>query len=183
MRRNAAARLTIAALMCALTAVLAQIQIPLPPVPVNLALIGVHLCGVMLGWRTGAAAMSVYALLGLAGMPVFAGFSGGPAIIFGPTGGFIAGYVLAAAAEGLLMRRLPFAPRALAAAIALGTSVCYACGLAWFMITTGSSLPSALAVCVLPFIPGDCLKLLAAARLCLRLQKPLHAMGLDPESP
>lgn len=183
MRTNATGRLTLAALMGALTAVLAQIQIPLPPVPVNLALIGVHLCGCLLGARTGAGAMAAYALLGAAGLPVFAGFAGGPSVLFGPTGGFIAGYILAAWTEGALMRRLPFTARALALSMLLGTAVCYACGLAFFMTVTGSALPAAFSVCVLPFLPGDALKLLAGVRLCLRLQKPLRAIGLDPESP
>lgn len=183
MRIAATGKLTLAALMCALTAVLAQIQIPLPPVPVNLALIGVHLCGCLLGARTAAGAMSAYVLLGAAGLPVFAGFSGGPGALFGPTGGFIIGYILAVICEGLLMRRLPFTPRSLSLAALLGTAVCYGCGLAWFMITTGSALPSALSVCVLPFLPGDAIKIWVAVKLCLRLQKPLHAMGLPPESP
>lgn len=183
MRINTTGKLTLAALMCALTAVLAQIQVPLPPVPINLALLGVHLCGCLLGWRMGAAAMAAYALLGAAGLPVLAGFSGGPAVAFGPTGGFIIGYILAAGVEGLLLRRVPFAARTLAAAMLLGTTVCYGCGLAWFMITTGSTLPSALAVCVLPFLPGDAIKILVAVKLCLRLQKPLRTMGLGPESP
>lgn len=183
MRTYSTKKLSIAALMCALTAVLAQIQIPLPPVPINLALLGVHLCACLTGWRMGAAAMAVYALLGAAGLPVLAGFSGGPAAVFGPTGGFVAGYILAAAAEGLLMRRLPCSPRALAAAMLLGTAVCYACGLVWFSATTGSALLPSFGVCVLPFLPGDALKVFVGVKLCLRLQKPLRAMGVGPESP
>ena len=183
MRTNTTGRLTLAALMCALTAVLAQIQIPLPPVPVSLALLGVHLCGCLPGMRTGIAAVAAYALLGAAGLPVLTGFAGGPAPVLGPTGGFVIGYVLAAGTEGLLMRRLPFTARFLSLAMLLGTAVCYGCGLAWFMVTTGSALPAALGVCVLPFLPGDALKVFAAVRLCLRLQKPLRTMGLGPDSP
>lgn len=183
MRTNATGSLTLAALMCALTAVLAQIQLPLPPVPVSLALLGVHLCGCLLPRRTGAAAVAAYVLLGAAGLPVLAGFAGGPSAIFGPTGGFVLGYFFAACAEGMMMRRRPYTARPLAAAMLVGTAVCYLCGLAWFMMTTGSSLLSALGVCVLPFLPGDALKILAGVRLCLRLQKPLRTMGLAPESP
>lgn len=183
MRTNAAGKLTLAALMCALTAILAQIHIPLPPVPVNLALLSVHLCGCLLGARMGAAAMAVYALLALAGMPVLAGFAGGPAAVFGPTGGFVAGYILAAWLEGRLMRRAIFSARRLVLAILAGTAACYALGLLWFMALSGSALVSALSVCVLPFLPGDLLKTLLAVRLCQRLQKPLRAMGMGPDSP
>jgi len=183
MRTNATGRLTLAALLCALTAVLAQVQIPLPPVPVNLALIGVHLCGCLAGARTGAAAMAAYAALGLAGMPVLAGFAGGPSAVFGPTGGFVVGYIAAAWLEGVLMRRFSFSSRGLAAAMLTGTALCYVSGTLWFMAVTGSALPSALSVCVLPFLPGDLGKMLLAVQLCIRLEKPLCAMGLAPDSP
>ena len=118
-------------------------------------------------------------LLALAGMPVLAGFAGGPAAVFGPTGGFVAGYILAAWLEGRLMRRAIFSARRLALAILTGTAACYALGLLWFMASSGSALVSALSVCVLPFLPGDLLKILLAVRLCQRLQKPLRAMGFD----
>ena len=183
MRPNAAGRLTLAALLCALTAVLAQIQIPLPPVPVNLALIGVHLCGCLLGARTGAAAMAAYAVLGLAGMPVLAGFAGGPSVVFGPTGGFIAGYILAAWLEGQIVRRGHFSARLIFVSMAAGTAVCYALGTLWFMVSSGTAFISALSICVLPFLPGDLAKIVLAMRLCIRLQKPLEAMGMRFLSP
>ena len=121
MRKNSTAVLVLSALMCALVAVLSQLQIPLPPVPLSLALLGVHLCGVLLPGRWGAAAVGAYVLLGALGVPVYAGFSGGPSVLLGPTGGFLFGYALCAALEGALIRRLGFSRRTLAAAM-LSTS-------------------------------------------------------------
>ena len=75
----------------------AQVQVPLWPVPVTGQTFAVLVVGMALGWRLGAATLLLYAMEGALGLPVFAGFSGGPAVLAGPTGGFIAGFVLAAA--------------------------------------------------------------------------------------
>lgn len=171
-------RLSLAALMCALTAVCALIQIPLPPVPLSLALFGVHMTGALLGGRWGACSLAAYVLLGGAGLPVFAGFAGGPAALFGPTGGFLFGYIPCAALTGFLTRRLRASRLSLSLSMIPGTLVCYALGTAYFMLSTGSALSSSLALCVLPFLPGDALKILLCAHLYLRLQKPLRALGL-----
>lgn len=171
-------RLTLAALMCALTAVCAQIQIPLPPVPASLALLGVYLCGALLGGRWGAASLGAYVLLGAAGLPVFAGFAGGVSVLFGPTGGFLPGYVLCAAVTGSLSRRLGFTRRGLILSMAAGTCACYLPGAAWFCLSSGTGLLSALSACVLPFLPGDALKILLGAHLCLRLRPALRGLGL-----
>ena len=80
-RRNMTRSLVLTALMAALTAICSQIQIPLPMVPINLALFAVHLSGALLGWKYGALSMVVYALLGVIGVPVFAGFGSGPAVL------------------------------------------------------------------------------------------------------
>ena len=89
-------RIVLAALFAALMAVCSQIQIPLPMVPINLALFAVHLCGALLGAKWGALSISAYVLLGLVGAPVYAGFASGPAALFGKTGGYILGYILSA---------------------------------------------------------------------------------------
>lgn len=74
-RRSATRSLVLCALMAALTAICSQIQIPLPMIPINLALFAVHLSGALLGWKYGALSMVVYALLGVIGVPVFAGLA------------------------------------------------------------------------------------------------------------
>lgn len=178
MRGNTTRLLTLSALLCALCAVLSQIQVPLPPVPVSLSLLAVHLCGALLGMRWGAAAIGCYVALGAVGLPVYAGFAGGISVLFGPTGGFLFGYILCAWIVGMLSQRLGFTRRALMLAMAAGTLACYLCGTAWFMLTTGANLAVSLAGCVLPFIPGDLVKIFLAAILCLRLEKPLRSAGL-----
>ncbi len=171
-------RLTLAAFFAALTAVCSQLQIPLPMVPINLALFAVHLCGAALGPKWGALSMAAYAGLGAIGVPVFAGLGSGPATLFGRTGGYILGYILAAAIVGLLSRRWGFAFPRLCAAMAAGVAACYLFGTLWFMALTGTGLGASLSYCVLPFLPGDAVKIALAALLAQRLRPSLHRMGL-----
>lgn len=177
MRNTLTRQLVLAALFAALTAVCSQIQIPLPMIPINLALFAVHLCGALLGAKWGALSMAVYALLGAVGVPVFAGFGSGPAVLFGKTGGYIIGYILCAAIVGLLSRRLGFTFPKLCLSMVIGVAVCYVFGTAWFMVISGLNLATSLSYCVLPFLPGDAVKILLAAFLALRLRKPLQAMS------
>ena len=178
MRAKTTQRLTLSALLCALCAVLSQIQIPLPPVPLSLSLLGVPLCGVLLGSRWGSAAVGCYVALGAVGVPVYAGFAGGVSVLLGPTGGFLIGYILCAWTAGALIQRFGASRLSLILSMAAGTLICYALGTAWFSFVSGTNLAGSLSACVLPFIPGDVLKILLAASLCLRMQKPLRAMGL-----
>jgi len=178
MRTGFTQKMTLAALMCALTCVCSQIQIPILPVPLSLSLLAVHLSGALLGPSWGTAAVGAYVLLGAAGVPVFAGFAGGISALLGPTSGFLAGYVLCAWIVGNLTARLGFSRSALLLSMTLGTLACYVPGTAWFMLVTGTKLAGSLAACVLPFIPGDILKIVLAALLARRMQKPLRAMGL-----
>ena len=82
-----------AALLAALTAVLAQLQLPIGPVPFNLAVLGAFLAGMLLRPAWAVCSMCVYMALGVIGIPVFAGFLGGPAVLVGKTGGYVLGYV------------------------------------------------------------------------------------------
>ena len=171
-------RLCAAALFTALTAVCAQICIPMPPVPVSMALFAVQLCGALLGARWGMLSMAAYILLGAVGVPVFSGFASGPSALFGSTGGFLAGYVLCAGITGRLCARSGASLVRCCAAMCAGLTVCYACGTLWFMFVSGSSPAAALGACALPFLPADALKILLAALLAARLRPPLKSMGL-----
>ena len=114
-------------------------------------------------------------LLGAIGVPVFSGFSGGFGIITGATGGFIIGYLFAAVLVGLLSSGTDAmsAKKAmvrLALACLTGMVCCYAFGLAWFMVLTGTDLMGSLVACVFPFLPGDAVKIGLAVILIRRLK-------------
>lgn len=165
--------LAIMAFFAALTAICSQIQIPLPYIPINLALFSVHLCGILLGSKRAVLSQSVYLLLGLIGLPVFAGFKGGPGVLFGKTGGYIIGYLLCAFIDGLIARKDENLPRMMIQMLA-GTFFCYLFGTIWFMFLTKMSLALSLSYCVIPFIPGDIIKMVLAALLGRRLAPQLR---------
>lgn len=165
------------ALFAALTAVCSQLAIPTPwQIPISMSTLAVFLSGALLGAKWGTLAQAVYLLLGLVGVPVFAGFRGGFQVLAGPTGGYLIGYLAAAALTGLLISRVRtrWMPPV---AMVVGLAACYAFGTAWFVILNQTPLGAALGMCVLPYLPGDALKIVAATLItwsmgALRLSKP-----------
>lgn len=158
-----------AALLAALTAACAKIAIPTPwGVPVSLAMLGVFLSGTLLGAKWGTAAQLVYLLTGLVGLPVFSGAHVGVPALVGPTGGYLAGYLAAAAVTGALMQRRS-ARWMPPVAMVCGLAACYALGTAWFMYLNQTTLAAALGLCVLPYLPGDALKITAATLMTWRM--------------
>lgn len=158
------------ALMAALTAVMAQITVPIPPVPFTMQVLAVVLSGFLLGPRYGALAQVVYLLLGAVGLPVFAGFKGGVGILIGPTGGYLVSYPFAAAIAGLAAGAAVSAARgrAVAAGTAFGLLallVIYTAGATWLAVQAGLSPGAALAAGVLPFVLFDIIKVVLAALL------------------
>lgn len=162
-----------AAVFAAFIGICSQIQIPLPMIPINLALFAVNLAGVLLGAKYGTLSVIVYVLLGLVGVPVFSNFSGGAGVLFGKTGGYIIGYIFAAFITGLLAKRFKSSPVKLYLVMTLATLTCYAFGTVWFMVINHSTLWATLGACVFPFIPGDIIKMLAVVLLSRKLKKPL----------
>lgn len=165
--------LTISAMFVALIAICSQIQIPLPMVPINLALFAIYLTGTILGPKYGTLSILTYVLLGGFGAPVFAGFSGGFGRITGPTGGYIIGYILATFIVGLITKKLGYNWWKLVIAMVVGLTACYIVGTAWFMYITGNSLAASMTYCVIPFLPGDVVKISLATVLTIRLRKSL----------
>ena len=171
--------LIVSAFFAALTAVFSQIALPLPftPVPINLATLSVFLAGSLLGPRYGAASQLIYLGLGLVGVPVFSQFTGGPAIVLGPTGGYIIGYALAALTIGVLFERSASPRRRPLPEIlfyAVGLLACYIPGTLWFMFQTQTPLLPSLTLCVFPFLPGDGIKIAAAFLVSRRLRPALR---------
>ncbi len=169
-------KLLLAGLFAALTGVCSWINIPLPftPIPVNLALVGPAMAGLVLGWRYSMLSQVIYILMGAIGIPVFAGFTAGAGHIIGPTGGFLFGYILCAAICGLPSRLKNIPHRILL--MICGFAACYICGLIWFMISMESTLLAGFTACVLPFLPGDAVKITLVAIL----SKYLHRFFYEP---
>lgn len=154
----------------ALTAVMAQISIPLPgSVPFTLQTLAIPLAGVFLGAKRGALCAGVYLLLGAVGAPVFAGFAGGPGIVLGPTGGFLLTFPLMAALAGLGAKR--GGPFWLYAGLTAGAAVNLLGGLIMYCFVLQQSPAAAFAACVLPFLPTTVLKIVLAGLLGLRAQR------------
>lgn len=166
--------LTAAALFSALTAVLAQVQIPLGPVPFSMSVFAVLLSGALLPARWAAAGQFAYIALGCAGLPVFAGFSAGFGVLAGPTGGFIIGYLPLAVLPALRVFRRGGWRRSLAG-MALGLLACYALGAGWLCFSTGTPLATSWALYVLPFVLPDLAKASLAAALAARLHPRFSA--------
>ncbi len=169
-------KITLCGLMTALMAICSQIAIPLPLIPINLALIAVYLSGLLLGSRWGTVALLVYLLLGGVGAPVFAGFSGGLGRLVGPTGGYLVGYVAAAFLTGWLRERWGWGFGRLCLAMTMGLTVCYGFGTLWFVALTGKTLAAALGACVLPFLPGDAVKILVVGWLVNKLPSRMRSL-------
>jgi biotin transport system substrate-specific component len=164
---------TITALFAALIAGGTFISVPLPfsPVPIVLQNLFAVLAGLVLGPALGGAAAALYLSAGALGAPVFAGAVGGIVHFAGPTGGFLAGYFLAALVSGFIAGKgnSPGLPRIILGA-ALGFLVIYLPGVLWLKHIVGT-WTKALIGGFLPFLPGDILKAAAAAALAPRLRR------------
>jgi len=146
----------------------ARIAIPVPgsPVPITGQTFGVLLVGGALGFRRGLIAVGLYVVLGVVGLPFFAEGKGGLSVVWGATGGYLIGFVVAAALVGRLAelgwdRRIGGA----VGAMLLGNVVIYVVGLPWLKAVTGMSIEETVSSGLTPFLLGDALKLALAAVL------------------
>lgn len=147
-----------------LTALAAQVVIPIGPVPITGQTFAVLLTGALLGSRLGALAMIAYLIEGASGLPFFAGGHFGLVHLMGPTGGYLvafpaAAFITGAFAEHGWDRRFFSA----AAAMAIGSIIIIVCGCIWFAVVSQTGIINALNVTVVPFILGDIVKILLAA--------------------
>lgn len=163
----------------ALIAVCSWIQIPLT-IPITLQTMGVCIASALLGLKRGTFSVLIYILLGLIGVPVYAGFSAGPGVLFGSTGGYIVGFIFTALIVGGALKLFGKKTWVYVASMIVGILVCYAFGTAWFMIVytknTGAiTLGAALSACVVPFLIPDLVKIIVATVLCKALDKHVKA--------
>ena len=163
--------LSFIALMTALMAVCSWITIPFSLVPFTLQTFAVFTALALLGGRRGTLAILLYLCLGLVGLPVFAGFSGGAGVLVSASGGYLLGFAGTGLVYWALTARLGDTLPLKAAGLLLGMAVYYAVGTAWFILVyaRGTSLGAALLLCVVPFIPADLIKLALALAVSRRV--------------
>lgn len=162
-------------LMTAVTCILGPLSVPLPfsPVPITLTNLAIFLSVYILGLKDGTISLLVYLALGTAGLPIFSSFSGGLGKLAGPTGGYLVGFIFLALIHGFLMERFEGNAIAAVAGMMLGMAVCYLFGTAWLGWQMNLSFPAALGIGVLPYLPGDAVKIIAAALAGPKLRSAL----------
>ncbi len=160
-----------------LIALAAHVSFPLPftPVPLTLGNMAVILVGLFLAPSTAFAAIILYLAEGASGLPVFnPGGLGGVAQLVGPTGGFLFAYPFAAVIASAVVRALSRVTRRLvsaATAAALGTVVVLGCGFLWLAVGKHISPSTAFVLSVLPFLPGEIVKVFSAAGIYTSIQR------------
>jgi biotin transport system substrate-specific component len=161
-----------AALMAAFTAAGAYIVIPIGPVPIVLQNLFVLLAGLLLGSRGALTSMTVYLLAGACGLPVFAGGTGGIGRLVGPTGGYLIGFAVAAFVIGWIVETGKGGVLLDVLALVCGTLIIYVLGVYWLKLATAMSWNKALAAGMLPFLPGDTVKIAVAVPIA-RILRPI----------
>lgn len=164
-------QMTLISLFAALTAVGAFISVPIYPVPLTLQTLFTLLAAMTLGSAMGSLSQIIYVLLGIVGLPVFAGFKAGIGILFGPTGGFLFGFIISAYVIGRIIeakKEKNIFYYLLAGLI--GTIIIYIIGVTQLSFVTGMGVKRAVVVGMFLFLPGDILKIIAASFIASKLK-------------
>lgn len=169
------------ALMAAVTCILGplSITIPISPVPISLTNLAVYFTVYVLGMKRGTISYLVYLFIGLVGLPVFSGFSGGAGKLFGPTGGYLIGFIFMALICGFFVEKWSSKLYLHFAGMVLGTIVCYLFGTIWLAFQGNMDFYTALAAGVIPFLPGDLVKIIIALLAGPVIRKQLKRAGLN----
>lgn len=169
----------LSAMFVAIISVLTYIAIPLPfsPVPITGQTLGIMLVGMVLSTNASFVTLFVYILLGAIGLPVFSGGASGIGILFGPTGGYIFGFLIGAVLISFLAGNSNNLKRLIIAGFVGGILIVDLIGMTWLGISTGMGIKKAFVVGVLPFLIGDGIKLLLSALIASKLKKHLSYMS------
>lgn len=163
-KKMSTAQMTAAALVTAVTCILGPMSVPIPvsPVPISLTNLVLYFSVYLLGARRAAVSYLVYLLIGMTGLPVFSGFSGGLGKLAGPTGGYLLGFLFLVVISGMFVERFPGNAVLQGIGMVLGTAVCYLFGTVWLSGQMHIGFGAGLAVGVLPYLPADAVKIILA---------------------
>lgn len=173
-------QLALVGLMAAVICVLGPwaLAIPVSPVAISLGTLAIYFVISVLGMKLGAISVVIYILLGLAGVPVFTNFTGGPGKLFGPSGGYIIGYIFLALIAGFFVDKFGTNLPVYFAGMVLGTLVLYIFGTLWMGYQMDFTFTQALMAGVVPYIPGDLVKLAIAMAVGIQIRRRLMRAGL-----
>lgn len=203
--KNRTSKLTKISLIAALLCIISPFAVvfPFSPVPISLTTLMLYLSVYIVGRRDAVISCGIYLLIGLVGMPVFSGFTGGIGKVLGPTGGYMIGYLFLTFISGWFVEKwsggsqnsvsknddcchMPEGKRVEAwltfimqgIGMALGTVVCYLFGSLWLSYQAGMAFSAALKVGALPFIPGDMVKIVIGVIAGNAVRKRLVKAGI-----
>ena len=166
-------QIAVIGVMTAVICILAPFSLPIGPVPISFTNLTIYIALYVLGMKRGTISYLIYLLIGLVGVPVFSGFTGGPQKLFGPTGGYLIGFIPMAVIAGIVidkcMKKWYFCLLAMIA----GTWVCYLFGTAWLAFQANMTFKAALAAGVIPFIIEDLIKMVLALLIGPQIHKQL----------
>lgn len=155
--------ITTTALMTALICILGPMSIPIGPVPISLQNLAIYITIYVLGTKRGTIAYVIYLILGLCGLPVLAGYSGGVGKIVGPTGGYLIGFIPMALCMGILIKKHYKNVLLSIVIMEVSTWIAYLLGTAWLAFSTHTSFGTAFSLGVAPFIILDLIKMVISA--------------------
>ena len=166
-------QMAIIGVLTAVICILGPLSIPIGLVPISFTTLAVFIALYALGIKKGILSTILYIVIGFVGIPVFSGFSSGPAKLFGPTGGYIIGYVFMALIAGYFIDRYFDKWYLCITGMVIGSVVLYIFGTTWLTYQANLTVGVALAAGVIPFIPGDLAKIAIAAIVGPLLRKRL----------
>lgn len=174
-KRTNIREITLIGLMAAILCIVGPFSIPIPfsVVPISFTNLAIYFAVFILGWKKGTLSYLIYFLLGFVGLPVFSGFSGGPAKVFGPTGGYLIGFIILAIVSGYFIEKFNSKVYMNVVGMTLGLFITYFLGTAWLAYQLELTFIKGLMMGVIPYLFGDILKIVIAIIIGPTLRKTL----------
>ena len=166
--------LSLMALMSALLCLLAPISIPIGPVPITLSIFIIYIISYILDANSALISVFIYLLMGIVGLPVFAGYKSGLGVILGPSGGYLISYLVVVYISSYYNNKYYYNKILQLLFMFIALILCYVCGTIWFSIFKKMTFIESLFICVFPFIITDVIKIIAACMLGNEIRKRLR---------
>ena len=167
-------KIVLIAVLAAIICIFAPFSVPAGAIPISLSTFAIYLISCSVPPKYSVPAVAVYILIGAVGIPVFSSFTGGLQCITGYTGGYIIGYIPCAFIIGFMTNKFCNNKFIYPLSMSIGTAVCYISGTLWYMYRAETGFSQAVAICILPFLLGDILKISAASFIGVTLNQRLR---------